>query len=330
MKRSIINLIRYTFVAVLVTFTGIVKGQIGSFEISVRNITQTASNRLEFDVYLLDADPLQPFQLASCQLGFLLNSLIHAGGTLSAAIDNTGSGLNASQQFSATPSVATGLAGYPNQTLIRLAGRTPPGAGNGTIISTTGSGTLLTHFILTSSVDFAESSTPDITFTSSSATTPLYPTRVNIYDGTNNIGLVVTPGTNAIVYGNPILNPPVPVAPVANAAENITCTGFTASWQASSGAVSYRLDVSTVEDFSDFVNGYKDLDVGEELKYEVTGLTGSTSYYYRVRAVNAYGASANSNTISCLTSPPVPSAPSAQAGSGAVCTQFTANWSASA
>ncbi len=170
---------------------------------------------MEFDVYLLDTDAIQPFELASCQLGFLLNSSIYNGGILSVAIINTGSGLNPDQQFASAPDVVSSLPGYPGQTLIRLAANSgppvPPGAGDGTIISTSGNGTLLTHFTLTSTVDFTANSTPNLIFCSSSVISPLYPTKVNAYIAGLDTPITVTPGINAIVVGNPILNETLPV-----------------------------------------------------------------------------------------------------------------------
>ena len=70
--------------------------------LQVMNMLQTSPTTLEFDVYLLDTEPSIAFELASVQLGFLLNSGIYTGGTLSVSINNTGSGLNAAQQFTAT------------------------------------------------------------------------------------------------------------------------------------------------------------------------------------------------------------------------------------
>lgn len=176
------------------------------YELSVQNLTQPTDRTIEFDVYLLDTDPLQPLELASVQLGFLLNSDIYTGGTLSAAISNTGSGLIPAQQFTALPGIVQSVQGYPNQTLLRLAGRVPPGAGNGTIISSTGNGTLLTHFILTSTVAWTPNSLASLVFTSSSAVNPLYATRISVYNGTTNTALTVTPGLNALVCCNPVLN----------------------------------------------------------------------------------------------------------------------------
>jgi phosphodiesterase/alkaline phosphatase D-like protein len=50
-----------------------------------------------------------------------------------------------------------------------------------------------------------------------------------------------------------------------------------------------------------FVSGYNKKDVGNVTSAGVSGLSGNTSYYYRVRAYNANGAGGNSNTISVTT-----------------------------
>jgi sugar lactone lactonase YvrE len=93
----------------------------------------------------------------------------------------------------------------------------------------------------------------------------------------------------------------VPAAPTATAATGITTSGFTANWGAVSGATGYRLDVSTSNTFGTFVAGNQDRDVGNNASAAVTGLADNTQYYYRVRATNAGGASASSNTITATT-----------------------------
>jgi hypothetical protein len=91
-------------------------------------------------------------------------------------------------------------------------------------------------------------------------------------------------------------------APTAGAATGVTSGGFTANWGSSAGATAYRLDVSTSSTFGSFVTGYHNLDVGNTLSRAVTGLSSSTTYYYRVRAYNGMGTSANSNVVSATTS----------------------------
>jgi hypothetical protein len=76
-----------------------------------------------------------------------------------------------------------------------------------------------------------------------------------------------------------------------------------ASWHRVSGAISYRLDVSTNSSFSSYINGYYDLDVGNVTGRVVTGLSQGTTYYYQVRAYDATGTvSASSDVVTATTS----------------------------
>src|SRR5438046_285336 len=84
----------------------------------------------------------------------------------------------------------------------------------------------------------------------------------------------------------------VALAPVAQAcatapdawATYVASYSFTANWAETSGATSYRLDVSTSSSFSTYVTGYQNLNVGNVTHRSVTGLNASTGYYFRVRA----------------------------------------------
>lgn len=76
------------------------------------------------------------------------------------------------------------------------------------------------------------------------------------------------------------------VVPAATAATAVTSSGFTANWTApAAGAVNnYLLYVSANPNFTSMVTGYNGLNVGTDTSYNVTGLSPTTTYYYRTRA----------------------------------------------
>lgn len=103
----------------------------------------------------------------------------------------------------------------------------------------------------------------------------------------------------------------VPSAPLLNISSNVTSTSFTANWNAMPGATKYYLDVSTNSSFTAMVFGYNNLDVGNVTSKSITGLTSGVTYYYRLRAYNIGGTSANSITGSESTPAAIPDAPTA-------------------
>jgi len=115
----------------------------------------------------------------------------------------------------------------------------------------------------------------------------------------------------------------VPDAPTILNANNVTATSFQANWSGGAGASGFKLDVSTSSDFSGFLNNYFDRSVATTTEL-VSPTTSSNIYYYRVRAVNASGPSANSTTKTVYPPPP---APIIQGATDVTSSSFTARWS---
>ncbi len=108
----------------------------------------------------------------------------------------------------------------------------------------------------------------------------------------------------ATSYATVVPSTSPPGVPAVNVATNPNPNGFTANWSAGSGTtLGYRLDVSVASNFSSYVAGYNDLDVGSATSSTLTGLSLNTTYYYRVRAYNATGVSVSSTTQAASTTP---------------------------
>jgi hypothetical protein len=116
-------------------------------------------------------------------------------------------------------------------------------------------------------------------------------------------------------------------APKALNETNVTFSSFTANWKSVSGATGYRLDVATSNNFTTYVPGYQNLDVGNVTSFPVIGLSAQTHYYYRLRAYNGVATSGNSNIIDAQTAPCTPPAPNAQPETDVTFSSFTAHWS---
>lgn len=155
-------------------------------------------------------------------------------------------------------------------------------------------------------------------FATSQSLTGLSSNTVYYYRIRTIIGSTSSPNSNTITTTT------APAAPGATAASAVTASSFTANWGSVAGATGYRLDVSTSNDFSSFVSGYNNLTVASTSQ-SVTGVSGNTIYYYRLRAVNGSLTGDNSNTITVTT---LPAAPVANAGSMMTASSFSANWSA--
>src|SRR5262249_13911216 len=82
-----------------------------------------------------------------------------------------------------------------------------------------------------------------------------------------------------------------------------TRSTFMARWKGVSGAIGYRLNVSTDSAFANYVEGFHDLDVGNTTGRAVTGLVPGTRYFYRVQPYGETGAGAASEAGQAITQP---------------------------
>lgn len=90
-----------------------------------------------------------------------------------------------------------------------------------------------------------------------------------------------------------------PDAPVATAMTNVTTSSFEANWGYVPNATSYNFDVALDAAFTSPVAPFTDYGAGDTNIFTVLGgLTPGVEYFFRVRAVSAFGASADSNVVS--------------------------------
>ena len=137
-----------------------------------------------------------------------------------------------------------------------------------------------------SSATGTETANSAATYTTAT-TAGTYDVWVRAYDGSCWSSAVTSSG---------VVNSAAISAPTIAAETSVTSSSFDANWAASAGATGYYLDVSTVNTFASFVTGYQNLNVGNVTTYSVTGLSPSTTYYYRVRAYQSCATSTNSGT----------------------------------
>jgi hypothetical protein len=124
-----------------------------------------------------------------------------------------------------------------------------------------------------------------------------------------------------------VSGPPTLASPANNATD--VSTSPTLSWNASSGATSYTVQLSTSAGFSSFVLNQSGV---TSTVINVPGLANSTQYFWRVNATSPGGPTAFSSVFSFTTAAPAPAPPtlvSPANGITGIATNPTLSWSAS-
>lgn len=135
-----------TVLIIPMLMTAMFSAKAQSINYTIRNDVQTSEKMLEFDLYLLNTNPQTPINLCALQSSVFLNEEIENGGTITASIIPGTSEMNSNQQPTAIL--------YRNH-CVMIAVRPHPNCSNGTIISTTASGTRLCRVRLSNTEAFA-------------------------------------------------------------------------------------------------------------------------------------------------------------------------------
>lgn len=111
---------------------------------------------------------------------------------------------------------------------------------------------------------------------------------------TNNNGCIsplsrVTINAQSTTTPSPIL--------VNNITLGCNQTSYIQEWQAIADATGYELDVATDPNFTNFLSGYQNKELGNVSSETITGLASGIIYYVRLRAISNCGTSLNSSTV---------------------------------
>ena len=129
-------------------------------------------------------------------------------------------------------------------------------------------------------------------------------------------------GQKLLATGSFTVSPDVPVATDPSSISN---AGFTANWESVANANGYLLEVSSDPAFGSFISGYasKIINSNSTVTVAVSGLSGGTSYYYKLQSTKGILTSNYSNIKQVLT---LCDKPVSQSASSITSTAFVANW----
>lgn len=127
-----------------------------SFRFTIENIKLSTDKTIEFDLFLLDTESANPFELALLQAGILINPEIYNGGTLSVDIVEGSSQLKEAQQpLKIFFDQSSNIIKLPSRTLKPLSNEDKSGS-RGSIISAISPGTRICKIKLKNSLPFSK------------------------------------------------------------------------------------------------------------------------------------------------------------------------------
>ena len=256
----------------IITITQNIFAQNPSYELILKNDVQTSPTVYEFDITTRPLSPTTSFELASIQCVMTFNTGI-SNGTLSFTILSGTSDLVASQQ----PQSAS-ISGSE----LRVLGRTPPSAGNGTIVN---SELRVARFRITSSTSFNIQSA-NINW-KNSAPSPF--TRITAYVGGFNTDI-----TNSVSHINQLANSPLPVELSSFTAKTID-KSIELKWQTKTEINNYGFNVERRINESEwnsigFAQGNGNSNSPKEYNYSDNDLfAGGSKFEYRLKQIDNDG-----------------------------------------
>jgi hypothetical protein len=173
-----------------------------TFNYILTNDTWDSHQVYEVDIVILSTAPA-PIELAAITMGFAINNNALNGGTVTASFVPGSSQLTNSTQIpTAFNTTATNGTGASQIRIIKIVGKSPPGSGNGSLLSNVAPGTVIGRLRLTNSVDF-QVIAPN--FIDTVAKT-LYPTAIGAYVGGLNTNI-----TTSMKFIKTLTSPLLPV-----------------------------------------------------------------------------------------------------------------------
>ena len=117
----------------------------------------------------------------------------------------------------------------------------------------------------------------------------------------------------------------LPAAPSGLTATAASSSQINLNWtNNATNQTGFQIDQATS---SDFTQGLTTVTVGSGMtSYSATSLSAGTTYYYRIRATNANGDSANTSTVSATTQSTIPAVPNSLAATAASSSQINLSW----